>query len=132
MNHEMRLLPGPFELIRSGAKTVEIRLNDEKRRKIGVGDIITFHKLPEEKELLRVEVEELYPRKTFKELYGSLPFEAFGCEGYSMERLLEETFAIYTHEQEKRYGVLGIGIKKINIAKIDLKSPKIDVKTGTG
>ncbi|HEX2947878.1 MAG TPA: ASCH domain-containing protein [Clostridia bacterium] len=113
MEHEMRLLPGPFELIRSGSKTVEIRLYDEKRRKIGIGDIITFRKLPEEKELLRVEVEELYPRKTFEELYGSLPFEAFGCAGYSMERLLEGTYSIYTPDQEKSYGVLGIRIKPV-------------------
>jgi len=115
MNHEMRLLPKPFDSIRSGAKTVEIRLNDEKRRKIEIGDIITFRKLPEEDESLRVEVEALYRRKTFEELYESLPFKAFGCEGYSMERMLEETYAIYTHEQEKRYGVLGIGIKPVNI-----------------
>ena len=33
MNHEMRLLPKPFESILSGTKTVEIRLNDEKRRR---------------------------------------------------------------------------------------------------
>ena len=57
MKHEMRLLPKPFELICSGVKTVEIRLNDEKRKKIQVGDTITFRKLPEEEESIVTEVD---------------------------------------------------------------------------
>lgn len=40
------------------------------------------------------------------------PFEAFGCAGYSMDRMLAGTYAIYTREQESEYGVLEIGIKK--------------------
>ena len=42
MNHEMRLHPEPFELIKGGTKTIEMRLYDEKRRQIREGDIITF------------------------------------------------------------------------------------------
>lgn len=40
--HEMRLNNGPFELIKNGTKTIEIRLNDEKRSLINEGDIIEF------------------------------------------------------------------------------------------
>lgn len=36
--HEMRLNNGPFELIKGGTKTIEIRLNDEKRSLIKEGD----------------------------------------------------------------------------------------------
>jgi ASC-1-like (ASCH) protein len=107
----MRLLPKPYESICSGAKTVEIRLNDEKRRKIQVGDTITFRKLPEEEESIVTEVEALYRCSTFEELYKSLPFEAFGCAGYSMERMLSATYEIYTQERERKYGALGIKIK---------------------
>jgi ASC-1-like (ASCH) protein len=111
MKHEMRLLPKPFESIRSGTKTVEIRLYDEKRRRIEVGDTITFRRLPEEDESITAEVEALYRCGTFEELYKSLTFEAFGCAGYSMERMLSGTYEIYTPEQERKYGVLGIKIK---------------------
>ena len=31
-----------FEKIKAGTKTIEVRLNDEKRRELKVGDIITF------------------------------------------------------------------------------------------
>lgn len=42
MVHEMKLRHIYFEKIRTGEKIYEIRLNDEKRRLISVGDFITF------------------------------------------------------------------------------------------
>ena len=42
MKHYMNLNPEPFEMIRSGEKTIELRLNDEKRKAIGVGDTKVF------------------------------------------------------------------------------------------
>lgn len=38
----MNLAPSPFEMIKSGEKTIELRLYDEKRRAVGVGDTIEF------------------------------------------------------------------------------------------
>ena len=42
MIHSMNLAPSPFEMIASGKKTIELRLNDEKRRKIQIEDFIQF------------------------------------------------------------------------------------------
>lgn len=42
MNHKMSLRNKPFNSIKSGTKTIELRLYDEKRKLISVGDIITF------------------------------------------------------------------------------------------
>ena len=42
MKHNMRLNHDPFVLIEKGSKTIELRLNDEKRSKIKVGDTIVF------------------------------------------------------------------------------------------
>ena len=42
MNHNMNLSPVPFEMIKSGQKTIELRLNDEKRQRIKTGDTIIF------------------------------------------------------------------------------------------
>ncbi|MBU1091861.1 hypothetical protein KKA27_03305 [Patescibacteria group bacterium] len=44
-------LPDPFERIKRGEKKIEIRLFDEKRQKIKIGDIIETYKEPENKEL---------------------------------------------------------------------------------
>lgn len=42
MEHSMKLNVEPFEAIRNHRKTVEIRLNDEKRQKVKIGDTIVF------------------------------------------------------------------------------------------
>ena len=42
MKQKMNLCPEPFEMIRTGQKTIELRLNDEKRQKIQIGDTIEF------------------------------------------------------------------------------------------
>ena len=41
MKHYMNLCPEPFEMIRSGKKTIELRLNDEKRKIIKERTCIT-------------------------------------------------------------------------------------------
>jgi ASC-1-like (ASCH) protein len=48
-----------FQSIIEGKKKVEVRLNDEKRRKINVGDTIEFIKVPVQDETLKVQVTEL-------------------------------------------------------------------------
>ncbi|MFB9860740.1 hypothetical protein ACFPFV_11800 [Salinicoccus siamensis] len=41
MKHYMRLFKTPFNMIQSGYKTVEVRLNDDKRRKLKPNDRYT-------------------------------------------------------------------------------------------
>ncbi|MGJ7036720.1 ASCH domain-containing protein [Anoxybacillus eryuanensis] len=103
MLHKMGLYEEPFRLIKTGENTVEVRLNDEKRRKIKIRDTIEFIKVPEENEVLKIEVLELRNYDTFKELYEDIPFKDFGCEGWTMEEMLEATYKIYSPEQEKQW-----------------------------
>lgn len=49
--------------------------------------------------------------ETFQLMYESIPFEMFGCEGWSMKEMVEDTYEIYTFEQEKQWGALAITIK---------------------
>jgi ASC-1-like (ASCH) protein len=112
--HEMRLAPKPFRLVEAGKKTVELRLNDEKRRKLRVGDVIRFEKADEEDEVLHVFVRGLHPFKSFSELYCALPLEK--C-GYLPEELAhaspEDMNIYYSEEEQRRWGVLGIEIELI-------------------
>ena len=53
--HYMKLHNDPFNLIKSGTKTIELRLNDLKRQKIKVGDLIEFtNRVTDEKMVVRV------------------------------------------------------------------------------
>lgn len=67
MAHKMNLNPEPFEMIRSGQKTIELRLNDEKRKQIKAGDIIEFNQT-ETGEKLITKVIAVYRFDSFAEL----------------------------------------------------------------
>ena len=73
----MRLNPAPFGLIRDGKKTIELRLYDEKRRKLQIGDGILFENT-DAPELLLVRVTGLRVFASFDDLYQALPLEACG------------------------------------------------------
>ena len=47
MVFEMKLNTEPFERIKSGRKKLELRLFDEKRQRLDIGDIIIFSRLPD-------------------------------------------------------------------------------------
>jgi len=100
-----------FQSIHEGRKTVEVRLNDEKRRKIQVGDTIEFVKVPEQDETLQVQVTGLRTYDTFQDMYKDIPFKEFDCEGWTMEDMVKGTYEIYSPEQEKEWGTLAIMIK---------------------
>lgn len=110
MTHEMRLHPEPFEKIRNGTKTIEARLNDEKRKELKAGDHITFLLRPDFVEKIEAEIVELFTAPTFAELHAMRPFTEFGKE--SMEEL-EELYQYYSKEDEQKYGVVGISFKKL-------------------
>lgn len=100
-----------FKAIKDGKKTVEIRLNDEKRRKIKIGDAIEFIKVPEQNDTLQVKVTGLRTYDTFQAMYKDIPFKDFDCADWSMKEMIEGTYEIYTPEQEKEWGTLAITIK---------------------
>ena len=47
--HEMNLQPSYFDFIKDGTKRIELRLFDEKRQQIQLGDIIEFTKSEDDK-----------------------------------------------------------------------------------
>ena len=111
--HKMGLYEEDFESIKKGKKKVEVRLNDTKRRKMNVGDLIEFMNVPNQNETLTIEVAELRKYNTFKEMYQKIPFKDFDCEDWTMKEMLEGTYEIYTPEQEKEWGTLAITMKLV-------------------
>ncbi|WP_456278914.1 ASCH domain-containing protein [Bacillus sp. AK128] len=111
MIHQMGLYGEYFNSIKDGKKTVEVRLYDEKRRKIRVGDTIEFIKVPEQDETIKVQVTNLKIYDTFQAMYEDIPFKDFDCEGWTMKELIDGTYEIYSPEQEKEWGTLAITIK---------------------
>ena len=108
MTHAMRLNPSPFEMIKSGQKTIELRLYDEKRQQIKEGDTILFTNTDTGETLCR-KVAKLHPFNSFAELYQSLPL--LKC-GYTTDTLTtaspSDMDRYYPPEKQRQFGVLGI------------------------
>ena len=116
MVYEMKLNSEPFEKIRSGRKTVELRLYDEKRRKIEIGDDIIFIRISNENERIAVRVNALLRFSSFEELFKMIPPEKCGNEpDTSPEKAALGMRKYYSEENEKEYGVVGIGVSLIDL-----------------
>ncbi len=112
MIHTMHLYEEPFELIKSGIKTIEIRLYDEKRRKIDLNDMIIFQKLPDNGEVIKCTVVGLSRFGTFTELLSAFDKANLGHPGnITPEEQLNRQYKIYSKEEERINGVLGIHLR---------------------
>lgn len=115
MLHKMHLKEVPFEKIKNGRKTIELRLNDEKRQQIQIGDFIEFSQL-ESNNKLTVRVTALHRFDSFTELYSSLPKEKLG---YNTADTPDPSCmdSYYSREKQEKYGVLGIELRLTNLQK---------------
>lgn len=112
-NHIMTLNNDCFILIKNGTKTIEMRLNDEKRKTVLKGDYITFINNDDCKNQLKVKVLEIYKYKNFNDLYEQ--FNKIKL-GYSYDDFAtpDDMDQYYSKEDIKRYEVVGIEIKVVN------------------
>ena len=106
--HYMNLDPTPYEMIKSGLKTIELRLFDEKRQQIKPGDTILFTNT-DTGETLFTTVLKLHCFQDFETLYQTLPL--LQC-GYSEEDVAQakpsDMEQYYSIEKQQKYGVVGI------------------------
>lgn len=107
--HYMQLTNLPFNKIKSGTKTIESRLYDDKRRLIQIGDIIIF-KNNDNNEEVKTKVISLNIYPDFEKLFKAFDVQKFGAE--NIDFLINEINQFYTINQQKQYGVVGIGIEK--------------------
>ncbi len=111
MIYYMNLCSSPYQLIKSEKKTVEMRLNDERRKDIKANDVIIFT-CDEFKEKLKVVVLETKVYKDFIELYKDYsPLEIGYLEGEKADP--NDMYQYYTKEKIQQYGALAIRIKLI-------------------
>lgn len=108
MLHHMKLQQNPFDMIRSGRKKIEIRLNDEKRQQVCIGDTIEFSLIDDPTQHINVVVEDLHHFATFKDLCYAFPPQEYGSESAEEYSFM---YQYYSKEDEAKYGVLGIRVK---------------------
>ena len=113
MIHEMKLQPKYFNFILNGTKRIELRLNDEKRQTIKLGDTIKFLKEPNLDESFLVKVIELIKYNSFLEMFNDYDISILSDNSMSKEELLNDLEKFYTKEKQQTYGVLGIRFELI-------------------
>ena len=112
MLHDMHLNDDVFKLVKSGSKTVELRLYDVKRRSLSIGETLVLENITTH-EKINVLIKNLKTYPSFKELYDD--YEDKTILGYkSGEKAsyldMEE---YYSREDILKYGVLAIEMELV-------------------
>ena len=110
MVHKMRLVGFAFDAIKRGEKDIEVRLNDEKRQLINIGDIIMFENL-ETNEIISVKVTNLYIFDSFSELFAAFDHKRLGLQEDEDASIMDN---FYSTEEQEKYQALGIEINLNN------------------
>lgn len=114
---QMKLKDKPFDAIKNQSKTIEMRLWDEKRKNISVGDVIEFVRFDnsDDKIYTRVIGVHIYP--TFKELYRDYRKEELG---YGKDETADPTDMeqYYSIEEQEKNCVVGIEIRLIDAEEV--------------
>lgn len=117
MLYQMKLQDEAFGRMQQGVKRLELRLCDEKRRLLSLGDEIEFVRMSDPADRIRVKIIGLLRYETFAELIEDLPAEFLGYEETEKDYLKTSMYEYYTPEDEALYGVLGIRIRLLEEGK---------------
>lgn len=109
MKLNMNLNEQPFNRIKNRTKTIELRLNDEKRSQLKEKDLIEFTNIKTLESII-VEVVELYKYNSFDDLYKH--FDKISL-GYDAEEIADpkDMEKYYSINEQGNCGVIGIKIK---------------------
>ena len=111
MTYNMKLQNDPFNKIKNGTKTIEMRLYDEKRQLLKINDTIIFTNINSE-ETIKTKIINLYQFPSFKELYKCFDKKVLG---YNKNEKFDSSDMnkYYSLEEQNKYGVLAIEIELI-------------------
>ncbi len=111
MKHNMKLNNEPYNKICYGDKDIEMRLYDEKRQLINIGDIITFTNI-DTLDSFDVRVICLHKCSSFERLYENFNKVRLGYKEDEVA-IPEHMEKYYSREEIEKYGVVGIEISVI-------------------
>ena len=97
-----------FDIVKNNSKDVEIRVNDEKRRKLKVGDTLVFLKRPDDDEELRATITDLVYFNNFLEVVDNYPMKRIYLDEYTKEDFINLISRFYSEEEVNKYGVVAI------------------------
>lgn len=103
--HKMSLKQKYFEMIFKGEKTIELRLFDDKRQKINIGDKIQFNAAGSTA-FFEASVVGLVRAQTFERLFQIVPVQKCGFS--SAQEAIKVMEQFYSKDMQQELGVIGI------------------------
>lgn len=111
MKYEMKLQNLPFVQIKNGTKKYELRLNDEKRQKLKVGDYIEFTNIKTSEKII-TKIKDIIHFENFEKLYKELNKIDLGYLPKEVA-LPSDMELYYSKKEQEKYGTLAIEIELI-------------------
>lgn len=109
--HKLNVKEKYYNLLKAGVKTIELRLYDEKRQNIHIGDKIEFANVSNADDTFMAEVIKLHRAESFAALSEQIDCRRAGmADKEELVRVLKE---FYPEERQKAFGVVGIEVKRI-------------------
>ena len=108
MIYEMKLQPKYYDFITSGTKRIEIRLFDEKREKIKLGDIIEFKKMPNLDESFQAKVIGLLRYDSLDNLLDDFDISLLADKSMTKKELKNELEKFYSYDARKLKKLPGV------------------------
>ena len=111
--HNMNLQLEYFNYIKNGTKRVELRLNDEKRKRVWLYDYIIFNNNSNSEKLVCL-VNNINKANSFEKLIGK-NIGIYADNSVLREELLKKLNSFYSIEEQEKYGVIGIGVEPLYV-----------------
>ena len=111
MEYQMGLQKKYFNDMKYNTKKVELRINDEKRQKLKIGDIIDFKLEPKRNDIIKTRIVNVTKYANFIEAVDSIPTLYLTSD--SKESYLRDLNHYYNNIEQAKYGVLAIEIEVV-------------------
>ncbi len=113
MIYEMKLRAEPFYAIKSGYKTIELRLYDEKRQALHVGDEIEFSLIDDPTQKTTKKIAALHVFDNFSALFSNLPLLKCGFTLFDIPDQIDGYMnEYYSKDQQVKHKVVGIELEE--------------------
>ena len=113
MLHQMKLRQKPYDGIKTGYKTIELRLYDKKRQKINAGDEIEFTCTENENEKITKKVSKIEVFDNFEQLFKGVPLLACGYSPFEIQiASADDMNAYYFEEVQRKYKAVAIYLEE--------------------
>ena len=110
VDYSMNLNAEYFNLIKSGEKIFEGRLNDEKRKDMKSGNVIRFFKEPDRNEYFDALILQRLEFADFDHMLKIINKKDLGFDGKTNQEVLDVYHSFYSKEDENLYGVVAFKV----------------------